>query len=100
MSATGKQILSGENNVKELWSHVWGAEDLSVKRPVLGKHRHALGAVVRVHFSSYLDSKDPQSSREWAFSLLQEAIAMKLCEKMEAVGIARDRRALHHVEEV
>ena len=84
------------NHVKELWSHVWGAEDLSQ----LGKHRHDLGAVVRVHLSPYLSVHDSNSTKEWAFSLLQEAIAMKCRERMEAVGIARDRRALAHVEEV
>ena len=93
---TSQKILSTDNYIKALWSHVWGAENFSE----LGKHRHDLGAVVRLHLSSYLESSNPQSTREWAFSILQEAIAMKCREKMEIVGVARDRRALLHVEEV
>ena len=95
-SETQKHILPRRNHAKELWSHVWGAEDLSQ----VGKHRYDLSAVVRVHLSPYLKLTGDEGIKEWAFSLLQEAIAMKCREGMEAVGLARDRRSLSHVEEV
>ena len=84
-SATSMCILPKENHIKSFWSHVWGAEDFSQ----LGKHRHDLGAVVRLHLSSYLDSGSSQSIREWAFSILEDAIAMKCQEKMEYVRCKR-----------
>jgi hypothetical protein len=89
-------VLPKQNSVSALRQHIWGNSELGMK----GLHKAQLTDIFHEEFPEFDHPCDYWQRQETCFAVLEEAIATKERENVPLVGMARDRRALQHLDEV